>query len=179
MMFSIAEQLLHIIHEIYFGRLFHTTSLQGAFDVLRQNQLGHTGTRKVSLSRSASFWFNPTSSPVRFIIDGNLLSQRYKLTPYDWYQTPKGRKRTYEYEIAVKGAIRNFRKYLLGIEVRPDYFFQGSSEKDHDEKIRIINRLKDLAKVPIYIQASPEPITRFYHIPAKKSHYDFLKSLEK
>jgi hypothetical protein len=76
------------------GVLYHYTKFERLFDIIKQNQL--TGTDKVpyvSFTRDKNFHakgqhgsrLGIVVNECRFVIDGDKLSHRYKLEPYDYF----------------------------------------------------------------------------------------------
>lgn len=72
------------------GILYHYTSLENAIKIIKENQLksniSDQGIQSISFTRNKNFHknknFNGISNECRFVIDGNKLSNKYKISPY-------------------------------------------------------------------------------------------------
>ncbi len=98
-----------------------------------QNKQGKNNIIGVSLTRNKDLRFNPSSEAVsdtQFTFDTQKLKSRYRIIPYDYYNTNISLKKTESEELLV-GDIKNVGKYILNIEFNSDtiYDFTTESEK--------------------------------------------------
>ena len=114
------------------GILYHYTDVSGVIGIVETNTLQENGNKYVSFTRDKHFhkgdrYEGITGTSCRFIIDGDLLSHHYKIEPYNDFG-----KRKIEYkgqvsyshvpyydeqEERIKGSIKNFKQYIIKLEV--------------------------------------------------------------
>ena len=118
-----ARHVRTLIQESHQGYLYHATSYGGLMSILSGDSMvsGYGTFNKkahVSFSRSRASWFNSPTTSVRLVIDGDRLSQDYRLEPF--VCTPEYGKQhpyTFEYETCVKEhVVHNIHRYLVAIE---------------------------------------------------------------
>jgi hypothetical protein len=119
--------LQNFLTEAYRGKLFHATNFIHAQQALEQDRLKVSPQFVgISFTRNPNFWYNFTLNPVRFILDGNRLSQKYRIEPYNYAGDPT--KSVSEQEEVVRQDIHNLRRYLIGIEVHKHKLPPGALE---------------------------------------------------
>lgn len=141
------------------GILYHYTSLQGLLNIIRTNHLrASTPNNKfvISFTRDKNFHKSNNryigSMQVSIIIDGNKLSNKYKITPYQDLATKadvitnklKWDKESEETVVGEKG-ITNIKNYILGVRIHPEFIPDDSDillntciELLNKEKIKIL-----------------------------------------
>jgi len=148
---------LKIFESKQVGLLYHWTSFAGTYMILKENYL-RTANRTirddvktinradeygVSFTRDKKFHkdyskFYPMESCI--IIDGDKLSNNYKLFPYnDFYDGPykpayKSAKESDEMETRTNRSIENIKKYIIRIELYDNV--SGASEKEQLDFIK-------------------------------------------
>jgi hypothetical protein len=105
------------------GYIYHLTNTESDYRILREDTLGRTiGSAKaeyVSFTRNPKYnaisgkWDDTPS--LKFVVDGNKLSTRYKIRPHADIKSGFGGR--FEQEEVVKGPIKDLSKYLVGIQV--------------------------------------------------------------
>jgi hypothetical protein len=138
--------------------LYHTTSINNLYDILNSNILKKSDTfNNISFSRNKNYWYK-TKRGVRLVLDRELLTQNYKIYPFDYYNDknykdedfiydtqkkylPKSalgiktkndsdRKTPFEYEECIFNDIKNLTKYIVAIEI-DDKAYNKSYIKDY------------------------------------------------
>lgn len=132
------------------GMLYHFTLLSHMIDIVTENCLGDASNKftVVSLTRDKNFYRRTKIVPTEcyFVIDGDKLSQRYKITPYQWdvrHVIPDWSKpRTTiedQQEESVKGAICPISRYTIEIVI--DELELESAIFDDEELITRVSRV--------------------------------------
>ena len=127
------------------GILYHYTSYNNLQNILYSNCLicknkiylneFDKEVSAISFTRSADFHKNDSIGKMwnegfRLVIDGNKLSHKYKIQPYNYYGNVSGNEdnlinkekfNLYE-EIVLTNKIDNIKNYIIGIEILPNYF---------------------------------------------------------
>lgn len=143
-----AKDVNEMMLEAYRGKLYHATTPEGATQAITQNTLKVSPQFVgISLTRNPNFWYKYTLHPIRFILDGNRLSQNYKVEPYNYAQDPRGIVK--EAEEVVKTDIRNLNRYLIGIEV-----------SKHGAPPGAVEWLEKNAGVPVFYHGRIPPMAR-------------------
>jgi hypothetical protein len=135
-------KLIDILYEAkQVGILYHIVDESSFIYNLTNDKIGNRKDDIISFSRSKSFQSIPQHLPedkvfARFIIDGDKLSNNYKIFPVDdrFYKTKNQKKDSLdwlfenqdEFEERVIGVINNVGKYIIKIEIY----------KEIDEKIK-------------------------------------------
>jgi hypothetical protein len=135
-------KLIDILYEAkQVGILYHIMDESSFIYNLTNDKIGNRKDDIISFSRSKSFQSIPQHLPedkvfARFIIDGDKLSNNYKIFPVDdrFYKTKNQKKDSLdwlfenqdEFEERVIGVINNVGKYIIKIEIY----------KEIDEKIK-------------------------------------------
>lgn len=110
--------------------LYHSTSLESAYKILKSNVFRASTSRGdsnkvVCFTRDKEYWI--ANNVVRFTIDQRKLSQNYRLTPFDYDElklksTSGTRIFDYQYEAeerVVARDIKNADRYITEIEINP------------------------------------------------------------
>lgn len=108
--------------------LYHYTKLSGlksilATDTLKATQIEGDKYLGVSLTRDPRLSFHEEGGPVRIILDGNKLNQRYKIKPFSFYGGRSNEvdsdNQTYSEEVLL-GDIKNLGRYILGVNLETE-----------------------------------------------------------
>ena len=97
------------------GLLYHITPAENVGRILIDDEL-KTHAQQISFSRDKRFWIvtgKDENSDIRFVIDGDKLSHKYKIVPTSGY---KHKDHEAEERIYTK-AVKPLSKYLLAIEI--------------------------------------------------------------
>lgn len=108
----------HIIEAKQVGILYHYTSLYGLLRILQDNKIHRGKFSYVSLTRDKFFHKHGRfgiSLDVRLILDGDKLSNNYKIKPFNYWQIVKD-KEPKESEERLNKNLENLNEYLIGIE---------------------------------------------------------------
>ena len=107
------------------GILYHYTDVSGVIGIVETNTLQENGNKYVSFTRDKHFhkgdrYEGITGTSCRFIIDGDKLSENYKVQPFNYFWNREQGSSFYlhkdyldEQEEIVKSPIRNFSKYVI------------------------------------------------------------------
>ena len=129
-------KLLDILKEITEGKqvgdLYHFTSLNGGEGILQTNTIISDEYNFISLTRDKNYYKisdQIEGGLIRLTIDGNKLSNNYKIYPYDEGERKKTHHGSYfESEERVKGNIKNAKNYITKIEVMLDFYNYADPE---------------------------------------------------
>lgn len=152
------------------GTLYHLTNLDGMEYILRDNKLRRGQYEGISFTRNKmlnSYVGSPVNLFFKLIIDGDKLSEKYKLEPYKYHANDRSIDFRKEAEELVRvNEISNISKYIKGIAFIYDNF--ELRERDYNEgpkellyygnfKTFLNEDLKDLLnrirkKYPLYVQ---------------------------
>ena len=114
------------------GILYHSVDKDAFIFNITNDKIGNRKDDQISFSRSKSFESIPRHLPkdkvyARFIIDGNQLSNKYKIFPVDdKYYKPKNTNKDLdflfenkedEFEERIIGVINNLVKYIIAIDI--------------------------------------------------------------
>ena len=121
------------------GILYHFTYLYSMLEIIDSDILGDKSLGKyneISFTRDKNFYKRTKIVPVEccFIVDGNKLSNKYKIKPYQWnsahfsqhsnnLKSPKSGKIEDQMEEVVYGYISDFNKYVKSIIIFDIDFF--------------------------------------------------------
>ena len=115
-------KLTDILNEITEGKqvgtLYHFTDDIGLEGILKSNQLlaSTTNDNHVSLTRDKNGWYVGTKNNIaRISLDGNSISNNYKISPYAWDQSDRGAGETESEEAVLTDKIDNVKKYITFI----------------------------------------------------------------
>lgn len=129
---SIVENILHEAKQV--GTLYHATNLNGLKGILHSDKIQsdyyNSGCSDgISTSRDKTFFYK---APVQLILNGDKLSNKYKLEPYSFYtDSPKHTRDEHETVIRVKPnnnedeytfTLPEIHKYIEGIMILPNLF---------------------------------------------------------
>lgn len=144
------------------GTLYHFTSIDNFMDIMDNNLLKHskakeknpkTGKQEDNISFTRDKRFGKAFRPgvdvdVAFVVDGNKLSDKYKISPYQFdfdaegmFDLPQEIRDEMEEKIWVR-VITNFKKYVTGVIINTKS--KGLKRRKWDEKQ--VNQFKDVIK---------------------------------
>jgi hypothetical protein len=149
------------------GDLYHWTSFAGVYMILEENYLkganrtvrndartiNRADEHGVSFTRDKTFYkdhskYYPMEACI--VIDGNKLSNNYKLFPYnDFYEGEfkpnyKGAKESDEMETRTNRSIEKIKNYIIRVELYHNT--SGASKKDQLDFIKFLNPYKNIYK---------------------------------
>lgn len=115
-------KLRNLIEGKQVGILYHYTSIPRLLSILKDNKLKITSSGRpyVSFTRDKNFHKSSRfglggNMDVRLVVDGNKLSQKYKITPYQYHFQDYDFKQDEAEEIVDKN-IENIKSYLIQID---------------------------------------------------------------
>jgi len=112
-------KLLDILKEAkQAGILYHFTDIEGLLGILKTNELwaSETNADHVSLTRNKQGWHVGTlDNAFRISLDGNKISNKYKIRPYSWWGNDRGTEDTESEEAVLTDKITNIRDYIIDI----------------------------------------------------------------
>ena len=112
-------KLLDILKEAkQVGILYHFTDIEGLLGILKTNELwaSETNADHVSLTRDKQGWHVGTlDNAFRISLDGNKISNKYKIRPYSWWGNDRGARDTESEEAVLTDKITNIRDYIIDI----------------------------------------------------------------
>ena len=174
---SIRAQDILLLFEMYFDLLYHATTYNNAILILREDTMKTGSYGNISFTRNPNFWWSPSQNVVRFVVNGEMLSYNYSMTPLSYagdVPDPRGSDRSHGWsldELTIAKDIKNIKKYLKGIEVNTAVFFIRHTEAD----------LKYLEEL---IQPFPMYLTDMHHVrrfpnrfKTSLTNYQWRKSL--
>ena len=128
------------------GIIYHYTNLVGLRGILKTNSLEGKFNRICFTRDNNLFNFKDwsVSNDVKIIIDGNLLSEKYQIYPYNSFNVRKEA----EERINIKN-IPELNKYVLGLEINGNTILKNFKKYNYefqryDEWIKTINNEEDL-----------------------------------
>jgi len=122
------------------GLLYHYTYLINAIQIIDENTM-KIGQLHPSISftrdknfHKRSFLFNKEGRDIVFVLDGDKLSNNYKITPYSYFSGWTGNKKTAkgggdgedQSEEMIDQDIRNIKKYIVRIALPDPNVYDGS-----------------------------------------------------
>lgn len=125
------------------GTLYHFTDDNGLRGILKTNELwaSETNASHVSLTRDKNGWHVGTLDNIfRISLDGNKISNKYKIKPYAWSDLNRGNKDTESEEAVLTNKITNIKDYIL--EIVADKEVAEYMDVDLDEFIEMYPNLK-------------------------------------
>jgi hypothetical protein len=112
-------KLIDILREAkQVGILYHFTDDEGLRGILESNELwaSETNADHVSLTRDKNGWHVGTRDNIfRISLDGNKISNKYKVQPYAWSDLDRGIGDTESEEAIITDKITNIRNYIIEI----------------------------------------------------------------
>ena len=129
------------------GPLYHYTSADGLKSILQSNKIKGSFMYEVnekelygvSTTRNKNFQYDPQRTNVRITLDGDKLSNNYKITPRDYWErqynipdNPQTVDEDEEVILTPKGYIDNIKNYILSIDKVED--LQEGRKKKPDPK---------------------------------------------
>jgi len=152
------------------GALYHFTTLQSLLDILKTNTLKASNKFEkdkfptVSLTRDKLGDIGGVggtgTKTVRISIDGNKLSNKYKITPYNYYfNYPDYKESEDEMEEIVQGDIKNIIDYIIEVRISPgsEALFNPNFIKDLIDKypfIKVSDKIRRGKKFVDYNQVA-------------------------
>lgn len=133
-------KLIDILNEAkQVGTLYHFTDMYSLIDILKTNTLKASNKFEkqkpptVSLTRDKLGDIGGVGGTgtknVRISIDGDKLSNRYKITPYNYYSNyPDHKESSDEMEEIVQGDIKNITDYIIEVRISPNNSFSGNPD---------------------------------------------------
>ena len=126
---------LNILSSKQVGTLYHLTNIDGLKHILDKNILeSQNYAYIISFTRSKmlnSYVGDKSGTIFKLIIDGDKLSNTYKIQPYQYWSNTGVKLE--EFEEAVKGPIKNISKYITGIIFLKDKFLDRYYEVDFED----------------------------------------------
>jgi hypothetical protein len=138
-------KLLDILNEAkQVGILYHFTDINGLLGILKTNELwaSETDANHVSLTRDKQGWYVGTlDNAFRISLDGNKISNKYKIRPYSWGGDgdDRGTGNTESEEAVLTDKITNIRDYIIDITANK-HLYNGLWRYNIDD----LNQIKQL-----------------------------------
>jgi hypothetical protein len=138
-------KLLDILKEAkQVGILYHFTDIDGLLGILETNELwsSETNANHVSLTRDKQGWHVGTlDNAFRISLDGNKISNKYKIRPYSWDGDgiDRGTGNTESEEAVLTDKITNIRDYIVDINANKELY-----NKSYGYDIDDLNQVKQL-----------------------------------
>jgi hypothetical protein len=150
------SELILILTEQMANLLYTARTLDNALTALREDRLraGRSPSARekrppfVAFSRSRTFWYAPLYRPVRFVINGSRLAQRYKILPFALDDFDK-RGRNFQFEVYVSRDIVPLSRYLVAIELSTKSLFTQEDIRD------TVAQIRQYTQVPLYLHGKP------------------------
>jgi hypothetical protein len=121
-------KLLDLIEAKQVGVLYHFTNENGIISILTTNTLKSSGkyTNHISTTRDKNGWMvGPTTEQYfRITLDGNKLSNKYKIVPYQHLGINRGIGQTESEEAIITPIIPNIKDYILAIEYNETFEYE-------------------------------------------------------
>ncbi len=151
-------KLIDILKELtegkQIGTLYHFTTSDNFYEILSSNQLQTYG-RYISFTRNKNLFLNPSRLGggyyYCFEIDGDKLSTKYKLEPFN---DPISKKDEYEERVVFNRNgmfIDNLDKYVKKIIILGDINFKTSKERSQENIDKITQKIQSYMDVPVEI----------------------------
>jgi hypothetical protein len=124
------------------GILYHFTDASGLLGILKTNELwaSETNASHVSLTRDKQGWHVGTlDNAFRINLDGNKISDKYKIRPYAWDGVDRGAGSTESEEAVLTDKITNIRNYIIDISANKELY-----NKSYGYDIDDLNQIKQL-----------------------------------
>lgn len=142
-------KLLDLVEAKQVGTLYHFTKFKGILGILKTNSLkigddstfksgGNLGNISLTRDKNLSYWF----LPYRITLDGDKLSDNYKVTPHSWSKGGKGG----ESEESINKTIKNLSEYIIDIHYILTNRDQPSNLEELDKVIEIYPNIKFIYK---------------------------------
>jgi hypothetical protein len=169
-MIKLTDLLKEITEGKQVGTLYHYTDIWKLYKIIKQNTLlPSKGSNKLSLTRSKHYDFALAQDHSVIVLDGDKLSNNYKITPHhdiSWNynaqdmepediddidnQMPIDRfKKNFhedEKEETIKGPIKNLNKYIIKVIINKDNTSIPDFVKNNPKSLQNVNQLIDLLK---------------------------------
>jgi hypothetical protein len=118
-------KLIDILREAkQVGILYHFTDEEGLRGILESNELlaSYQNAAHVSLTRDKNGWHVGTGDNIfRISLDGDKISNKYKIRPYEWSQLDRGSGNTESEEAVITDKITNIDNYIIDIVANKEY----------------------------------------------------------
>jgi hypothetical protein len=135
-------KLINLLKEITEGKqvgtLYHFTDDNGLEGILKLNQLlaSTTNANHVSLPRDKNGWHVGTTDNIaRISLDGNSISNNYKISPHAWDQSDRGAGETESEEAVLTDKIDNIKKYITFILIDGELASDLGIDVNHIESL--------------------------------------------
>lgn len=138
---KIVENILQEAKQV--GTLYHSTTLKGLINILQTNTIKSSLETGISFTRNKNFIYN--NHPFILVLDGDKLSENYKVQPFDYAPFSRGQiKRHSEYETSVFPNKRNIPNFINKLK-------QGNTDLNlvDDEDIHILKNVNKYLKAII------------------------------
>jgi hypothetical protein len=145
-------KLIDILYEAkQRGTLYHFTDGIGLMGILKTNELlASEDVKHVSLTRDKQAWYVGTlDNAFRISLDGDKISNKYKIIPYAWSGGDRGTGETESEEAVLTDKITNIRDYIIDIVANKeviDMFRDTYGYMDLDGYRDLYPNLKIIAK---------------------------------
>lgn len=169
------------------GNLYHYTKIYYLNNIIRSGELQGrkitTGKEEISLTRNKNFHKSSRSIMgvgTRIVLDGDKLSEKYKIRPYNDSQFSKKGKTyssgreipdSFESEEVVMGPIKDIDEYVISYDVfipqSEEESFEPGDNIEYTYYLKYLNSLKDNSKVKFYIkdkESSWDEVKKYYDI---------------
>lgn len=154
-------KLIDILNEAkQIGSLYHSTSGENLISILKSNTLRADQTPNYAMTYlgRVSFTRDKNYRPGEYTmeIDGNKLSNNYKITPFAYMHGERG-----EAEEVVEETITDIKKYIINIYANIEAV-EHESYKEFEQVLRLYPSLKFTTGGEIYIEGEPQrsgPVT--------------------
>lgn len=135
------------------GILYHYTTIGNALKITRDNRLNRSFDTDenmdfISFTRDKNFHTvedritsGITGLDCRFVVDGDKLTNNYKIKPYDYYKGEYENDELYnEYEERVIGKdIYNFSKYVIALEINEVQLYEWIKDSEGRRITKLLN----------------------------------------
>ena len=119
-------KLIDILREAkQVGTLYHFTDEEGLMGILESNELlaSYQNANHVSLTRDKNGWHVGTGDNIfRISLDGDKISNKYKVRPYEWDELDRGSGNTESEEAVITDKITNIRNYITEIVLSKEQY---------------------------------------------------------
>ncbi len=122
-MIKLSDILKEITEGKQVGTLYHFTTLSGGENIIQTNTIKSQNYNFVSLTRDKNLYKTSDhieGGLIRLTIDGDKLSNNYKIYPYD--EDERKKYGSFESEERIKGNIKNAKNYITKIDVILDFY---------------------------------------------------------
>ena len=153
------------------GIIYHFTSIENLYFMLENNNFKlKSEYNYVSFTRNSNLFsseLNPSKLQTRIMIDGNKLSNYYKITPYKDFSIKKEHGEAEERFIFSENTLKyiDIKNFIIEIDIIDEPLFRNYKDEFYDTSPNIFKYKDGIIKVD-----NPEPII--------KKHIELLKFIE-